>query len=148
MANPDPFLRSMALWILKDFTGSLNTLVQTNVGTMHPQYNDEEKQETSAGMFKTLNKSLRLSCIEFYIYYFILHVANPNVFNFYVYLRTHPLLIRHYLASTYQDKKNHSVVLAGFSYGSDARCRETSDRQVNIKFYFNLKYGIQNKIAF
>lgn len=52
MANPDPFLRSMALWILKDFTGSLNTLVQTNVGTMHPQYNDEEKQETSAGMFK------------------------------------------------------------------------------------------------
>lgn len=52
MANPDPFLRSMALWILKDFTGSLNTLVQTNVGTMHPQYNDEEKQETSAGIFK------------------------------------------------------------------------------------------------
>lgn len=52
MANPDPFLRSMALWILKDFTGSLNTLVQTNVGTMHPQYNDEEKQETSAGMLK------------------------------------------------------------------------------------------------
>jgi len=51
MANPDPFLRSMALWILKDFTGSLNTLVQTNVGTMHPQYNDEEKQETSAGIF-------------------------------------------------------------------------------------------------
>jgi len=52
MANPDPFLRSMALWILKDSTGSLNTLVQMNVGTMHPQYNDEEKQETSAGMFK------------------------------------------------------------------------------------------------
>lgn len=50
MANPDPFLRSMALWILKDLTGSLNTLVQTNVGTMHPQYNDEEKQETSAGL--------------------------------------------------------------------------------------------------
>lgn len=55
MANPDPFLRSMALWVLKDFTGSLNTLVQTNVGTMHPQYNDEEKQETSAGMFHTYN---------------------------------------------------------------------------------------------
>lgn len=53
MANPDPFLRSMALWILKDLTGSLNTLVQTNVGTMHPQYNDEEKQETSAGLLLT-----------------------------------------------------------------------------------------------
>ncbi|XP_050532463.1 dmX-like protein 2 isoform X4 [Daktulosphaira vitifoliae] len=107
MANPDPFLRSMALWILKDFTGSLNTLVQTNVGTMHPLYNDEEKQETSA--------------------------ANPNVFNFYVYLRTHPLLIRHYLASTYQDKKNHTVVLSGFSYGSDVRCNETSDRQLMLE---------------
>lgn len=70
----------------------------------------------------------------FYIYIliFILYVANPNVFNFYVYLRTHPLLIRHYLASTYQDTKNHTVVLAGFSYGSDSRCRETSDRQVLI----------------
>lgn len=55
MANPDPFLRSMALWILKDFTGSLNTLVQTNVGTMHPQYNDEEKQETSAGTYIKLS---------------------------------------------------------------------------------------------
>lgn len=67
-------------------------------------------------------------------------VANPNVFNFYVYLRTHPLLIRHYLASTYQDKKNHTVVLAGFSYGCDARCRETSDRQVSKTLYFNLNY--------
>lgn len=87
------------------------------------------------------NKKLQLVCLK-YIKYFnhiysihlffllLLFVANPNVFNFYVYLRTHPLLIRHYLASTYQDKKNHTVVLAGFSYGSDARCRETSDRQV------------------
>lgn len=66
----------------------------------------------------------------------LLCVANPNVFNFYVYLRTHPLLIRHYLASTYQDKKNHTVVLAGFSYGSDARCRETSDRQVKNSYLF------------
>lgn len=66
-------------------------------------------------------------------------IANPNVFNFYVYLRTHPLLIRHYLASTYQDKKNHTVVLAGFSYGSDARCRETSDRQVTYELYLYQK---------
>lgn len=68
MANPDPFLRSMALWVLKDFTGSLNTLVQTNVGTMHPQYNDEEKQETSAGMFQIYN----FSFILFYLWYNLL----------------------------------------------------------------------------
>jgi hypothetical protein len=34
--HPDPFLRSMALWILKDYSGSLNTLLLTNVGHMHP----------------------------------------------------------------------------------------------------------------
>lgn len=50
--HPDPFLRSMALWILKDHSGSLNTLLLTNVGTMHPQYNDEsEKPEGATGNF-------------------------------------------------------------------------------------------------
>lgn len=47
--HPDPFLRSMALWILKDPTGSLNTLLQTNVGTMHPQYQDDDRPEGSSG---------------------------------------------------------------------------------------------------
>lgn len=96
-AHPDPFLRSMALWILKDYTGSLNTLLQTNTGSNHPQYSDsDDKFEGSS--------------------------ANPNVFNFYVYLRTHPLLIRQYIAATAQDKrKAHTVVLSGFSYGSDAK---------------------------
>lgn len=48
--------------------------------------------------------------------------ANPNVFNFYVYLRTHPLLIRQYIASTALDrKKGHSVVISGFSYGTESK---------------------------
>jgi hypothetical protein len=76
MANPDPFLRSMALWILKDFTGSLNTLVQTNVGTMHPQYNDEEKQETSAGIFKY---NLYFHEYPIYIFIFIIYSKSKCV---------------------------------------------------------------------
>ena len=48
MAHPDPFLRSMALWVLRDYTGSLNTLLQTNVGTMHPQYSDEDKPDSAS----------------------------------------------------------------------------------------------------
>lgn len=48
MAHPDPFLRSMALWLLRDYTGSLNTLLQTNVGTMHPQYSDEDKPDSAS----------------------------------------------------------------------------------------------------
>ncbi|KAG8301477.1 DmX-like protein 1, partial [Homalodisca vitripennis] len=106
-AHPDPFLRSMALWILKEYTGSLNTLLQTNVGNMHPLYQDD-KQEGST--------------------------ANPNVFNFYVYLRTHPLVIRQYLAASYQDKKKHTVVLSGFSYGMENSTKQqTSDRQLLLE---------------
>lgn len=105
-AHPDPFLRSMALWTLKDHTGSLNTLLQTNIGSMHPSYNDEDKSEGAT--------------------------ANPNVFNFYVYLRTHPLLIRQYLASTAQDKKKTHVVLSGFTYGSDTST-SNPDRQLLIE---------------
>jgi hypothetical protein len=49
-AHPDPFLRSMALWILKDYSASLNTLLLTNVGIAHPQYDDEnDRPEGSTG---------------------------------------------------------------------------------------------------
>lgn len=61
--------------------------------------------------------------------------ANPNVFNFYVYLRTHPLLIRQYLASTAQDKKKTHVVLSGFTYGSDTNT-SNPDRQVRIDWSY------------
>ncbi|KAG7196962.1 hypothetical protein KM043_000228 [Ampulex compressa] len=106
-AHPDPFLRSMALWILRDYSGSLNTLLLTNVGTMHPQYNDEADKPEGA-------------------------TANPNVFNFYVYLRTHPLLIRQYIASTAQDKKRgHSVVISGFSYGVEQKSQP--DKQLTLE---------------
>nr|CAD7261949.1 unnamed protein product [Timema shepardi] len=52
-AHPDPFLRSMALWILKDHTGSLNTLLQSNTGSMHPQYCDDDKGDGPAGESNT-----------------------------------------------------------------------------------------------
>ncbi|KAJ8919060.1 hypothetical protein NQ315_016967 [Exocentrus adspersus] len=70
--HPDPFLRSMALWHLKDYQAALNTLLIGNAGTQHPAH-DEEARETKD--------------------------ADPNVFNFYVYLRTHPLLVRQHLAN-------------------------------------------------
>lgn len=92
-AHPDPFLRSMALWILKDYSGSLGTLLQNEVGLLHKAYDDDDPS-------------------------LILHkAANPNVFNFYVYLRTHPLLIRQHIATTALEKKRTQVVLSGFSFG-------------------------------
>lgn len=96
-AHPDPFLRSMALWILKDYSGSLGTLLQNEVGILHKAYDDEDPSllHNSAS-----NKA-----------------ANPNVFNFYVYLRTHPLLIRQHIATSALEKKRTQVVLSGFSFG-------------------------------
>lgn len=77
-AHPDPFLRSIGLWIIKDYSGSLSTLVTPNVGELHPKFTEEEATE------RTLKKKLE---------------ADPSVFNFYVYLRTHPLIQRHNLTS-------------------------------------------------
>lgn len=66
-AHPDPFLRSIVLWMLKDHDGALQTLLQTGVGAgrMLEEQDEGEKYFTS-----------------------------PSVFNFYNFLRAHPLIIR------------------------------------------------------
>ncbi|XP_069348937.1 dmX-like protein 1 isoform X5 [Eulemur rufifrons] len=64
----DPFLRSMAYWILEDYSGALETLIK------QPIREDDDQVMMS-------------SC-------------NPAVFNFYNYLRTHPLLLRRHFGST------------------------------------------------
>lgn len=108
--HPDPFLRSMALWLLKDYSGSLNTLLLHNVGHEHPARIEDDILWRNVPHQST----------------------NPNVFNFYIYLRTHPLLIRQYIASTAQEKKKAQVILSGFSYsGGDAIQR--NDKQVQVE---------------
>lgn len=64
----DPFLRSMACWILEDYSGALETLIK------QPVREDDDQVMTSA--------------------------CNPAVFNFYNYLRTHPLLLRRHFGSS------------------------------------------------
>ncbi|XP_036950355.1 dmX-like protein 2 isoform X6 [Acanthopagrus latus] len=66
--HPDPFLRSIAYWIMKDYTRALDTLLERI-----PKEDDENPDV----MVK--------SC-------------NPVVFSFYNYLRTHPLIIRRHFA--------------------------------------------------
>lgn len=106
-AHPDPFYRSMALWILKDYIGSLNTLLLNDVGFNHPLYQNDDTPRNQG--------------------------TNPNVFNFYIYLRTHPLLIRQYIASTAQESKKTQVFLSGFSYSSDANAIRQSDKQLQVE---------------
>uniref|UniRef100_A0A663MZ01 Dmx like 1 n=1 Tax=Athene cunicularia TaxID=194338 RepID=A0A663MZ01_ATHCN len=59
----DPFLRSMAYWILEDYSKALDTLIK---------HSSEQDQV----------------------------LCNPAVFNFYNYLRTHPLLLRRHFGSS------------------------------------------------
>ncbi|KQK77593.1 hypothetical protein AAES_123971 [Amazona aestiva] len=65
----DPFLRSMAYWILEDYSKALDTLIKHSV-------EDKGGEGDSSS-----------SC-------------NPAVFNFYNYLRTHPLLLRRHFGSS------------------------------------------------
>ncbi|KAG7237538.1 hypothetical protein INR49_032155 [Caranx melampygus] len=65
-AHNDPFLRSMAHWVLEDYSKALDTLLE---------------QPTNS------NPSSVSTC-------------NPEVFNFYTYLRTHPLLLRRHFGSS------------------------------------------------
>ncbi|XP_035165202.1 dmX-like protein 1 isoform X6 [Oxyura jamaicensis] len=65
----DPFLRSMAYWILEDYSKALDTLIKHSV--------EDERDEGDGSS----------SC-------------NPAVFNFYNYLRTHPLLLRRHFGSS------------------------------------------------
>ncbi|XP_035251721.1 dmX-like protein 2 isoform X3 [Anguilla anguilla] len=67
--HSDPFLRSIAFWVMKDYSRALDTLLEQT-----PKDDDENPEV----MVK--------SC-------------NPMVFSFYNYLRTHPLLMRRHFAS-------------------------------------------------
>ncbi|XP_052387583.1 dmX-like protein 2 isoform X5 [Carassius gibelio] len=66
--HPDPFLRSIAYWIMKDYTRALDTLLEQI-------YKEDDKNPD------VLVKS-----------------CNPVVFSFYNYLRAHPLIIRRHFA--------------------------------------------------
>lgn len=67
----------MAYWSLKEHQAALSTLLIGNAGTQHHTHEDEARETKE---------------------------ADPNVFNFYVYLRTHPLLVRQHMANSGQRK--------------------------------------------
>ncbi|XP_076859615.1 dmX-like protein 1 isoform X2 [Brachyhypopomus gauderio] len=70
--HQDPFLRSMAYWVLDDYSRALDTLLE------EPKQNFNASHQGSPTMSP----------------------CNPAVFNFYTYLRTHPLLLRRHFVSS------------------------------------------------
>ncbi len=99
-AHPDPFLRSIALWINKEYSQSLAALVEPEVGEQHPKYVVNE-----GDVIKSKNERKRES--------------DFGVFNFYIYLRTHPLIARHQMASRKENAAASSAItLSGFRSSS------------------------------
>lgn len=80
----------MGFWITRDYEASLSTLVQTGLGENHPKFAEDEAV--------VLKKKAEV---------------NPAVFNFYVYLRTHPLIMRQRVAARSEDKSK-ALMLSGF----------------------------------
>ena len=90
--SPDPFVRSMAYWILKDYTSSLSTLLEGDLAV--------RGQDAAVDIYAS---------------------GPTSVFNFYNYLRTHPLIVRQHLAtSAAATEAGQKVLLSGFSYSGAA----------------------------
>ncbi|KAK5932313.1 hypothetical protein CgunFtcFv8_004030 [Champsocephalus gunnari] len=81
-AQKDPFLRSMAHWVLEDYSRALDTLLE--------QPADRTSSRSTEGKCDTGSSSVS--------------ACNPEVFNFYTYLRTHPLLLRRHFGSSEKAK--------------------------------------------
>nr|XP_054587570.1 dmX-like protein 1 isoform X2 [Nothobranchius furzeri] len=75
-ANPDPFLRSIAYWVLEDYSRALDTLIE------QPNQKSSVSSQSSS----------------------VMSACNPEVFNFFIYLRTHPLLLRRHFSSSDKSK--------------------------------------------
>uniref|UniRef100_A0A674B9I6 Dmx like 1 n=1 Tax=Salmo trutta TaxID=8032 RepID=A0A674B9I6_SALTR len=73
-AHQDPFLRSTAYWVLEDYSRALDTLLEQPAAP-------NLASPTQAGTSST-------------------SLCSPEVFNFYTYLRTHPLLLRRHFGSS------------------------------------------------
>lgn len=82
-AHPDPFLRSMAYWMLGDYNLSLSTLLEVNVGNKYYRNEFVNNNENN-----TLTPTQETNQCDLF------KGLHSNVFNFYLYLRTQPLLVR------------------------------------------------------
>ncbi|XP_076005529.1 dmX-like protein 1 [Genypterus blacodes] len=77
-AHQDPFMRSMAHWVLEDYSRALDTLLEQPANVASSGYTESSSHSGSP-------------CVS---------SCNPEVFNFFTYLRTHPLLLRRHFGSS------------------------------------------------
>ncbi|XP_022097370.1 dmX-like protein 2 isoform X2 [Acanthaster planci] len=90
--SKDPFLRSISHWMLKEYSQALETLIIPPARAKNNRQQVDVDEE---------------------------HWGNPDVFNFYNYLRTHPLLIRRQFADQDKPAKGSSVLITGLTSGEE-----------------------------
>lgn len=121
-ASSDPFLRSMAHWLLQDYPASLETFLQ------RPE--SSNKQQNSRILAATTDDEENS------------HVLNPAIFNFYYFLRSHPVLIRRDYAS--QKMSLHSEEGSKKSLLSGVGEEPLTPPERNLLFgtaYYHLSHG-------
>ena len=121
-ASSDPFLRSMAHWLLQDYPASLETFLQ------HPE--SSNKQQNSRILAAAADDEENS------------HILNPAIFNFYYYLRSHPVLIRRDYAS--QKMSLHSEEGSKKSLLSGVGEEPLTPPERNLLFgtaYYHLSHG-------
>ncbi|CAL4185543.1 unnamed protein product, partial [Meganyctiphanes norvegica] len=122
--HPDPFIRSLTYWMLKDYAGSLNTLLQTDptLGIHHPYYQAVQSKGSRTNV-----------------------AADPRVFNFYIYLRTHPLLIRQCIANSAKDSGPGALMASRLGTGQDGLNKkavyESSMTTLERRLYFTTAHA-------
>ncbi|UYV72064.1 DMXL1 [Cordylochernes scorpioides] len=118
--HPDPFLRSMAYWMVKDTEEALNTLLESELGQSHPKATEDDSKYQSKDI-----------------------IANPSVFNFYLFLRTHPLVARRYLVQSMQAKRDRPPLL-----GHVKNVNSTDLRVKNQNFFQDVISPLERRLFF
>ncbi len=120
-ASSDPFLRSMAQWLLQDYPASLETFLQ------YPESSNKQQKSRILATADDEENS---------------HVLNPAIFNFYYFLRSHPVLIRRDYAS--QKMSLHSEEGSKKSLLSGVGEEPLTPPERNLLFgtaYYHLSHG-------
>ncbi|XP_071507110.1 dmX-like protein 2 [Diadema antillarum] len=113
--HPDPFLRSIAHWMLRDYPSALKTLLQSPAKEGNNPKSNLSNGEKAEGSSEIETKSER---------------ANPEVFNFYNYLRTHPLFVRRQLADANKASQGMGLLIVGASGGGFGQMAGQDERLV------------------
>ena len=100
--SSDPFLKSMSYWSIKDYKSSLNTLFNIDINHL------DILKSTTVISFLSDSKDSMIS----------------HVFNFYNFLKTHPLILRHELSEN-----------APVEYINNVKCREISSIERRLHFF-------------